>query len=370
EERRLVENERGLKLSAQQYMRYNASLETVEILEAYTQKPDDRKIMVQPDQIRTQQEVRSFNAPMFQDLLYQVIIFPEVAVGDRLYWKLVRRRHTPLFPGHFLDATHPQDVHYGAFLLVYDMPESMRLNVDNVGFRQLPARAVEGKTRYEWAYIPKPRPRAESGTVAYADYGDHLYVSTFQSHAEFAQAYEARSVMQSGVTPAIEALVTQLLQHVESPMDKVRVLYDWVRHNVRYVAVYVGPGGVVPHSAEAVLHHRYGDCKDHVVLLEALLAAAGIESTPALTRVGTAYTLPSVPVFGVLNHVITYIPSLNLYLDSTAASVAFGFLPREMLDKPVILTKSGQTGHTPATQPHKVETAITIQMAEDGAATF
>src|SRR5882672_6014767 len=271
EEHRLVEHERGIKLSAQQYLLYNASLETVGILEAYTQKSDDRKIMVQPDQIRTQQEVRSVNAPMFQDLLYKIIIFPEVAVGDRLYWKLVRRRHTPLFPGHFTHATYPQDVRYEEFRLVYDMPVPMSLNADNTGFRQLPSSPVDGKTRYEWAYMPKSRPRAEVGAVDYADYGDHLYVSTFQNHAEFAKAYESRAATQSVVTPAIKALVAQLLTNVESPRDKARVLYDWVRQNVRYVAVYMGPGGVVPHSAEAVLHNRYGDCKDHVVLLEAML---------------------------------------------------------------------------------------------------
>jgi uncharacterized protein DUF3857 len=257
EERRLVEHERGIKSSAQQYLLYNASLETVEILEAYTQKPDARKLVVQPDHIRTQQEVRSFNAPMFQDLLYKIIIFPEVAVGDRLYWRLVRRRHTPLFPGHFMHAIYPQDVRYEEFRLVYDMPVPMSLNVDNVGFRQLPSSAVDGKMRSAWAYIPKPRPRTESGAVDYADYGDHLYVSTFQSHAEFAKAYESRAATQSVVTPAIKELVAQLLKNVESP-----------------------------------------------------------------------------------------------------------------LDKPVILAKSGQTDRAPATQPLKVETAIKIQVTEDGSATF
>lgn len=46
------------------------------------------------------------------------------------------------------------------------------------------------------------------------------------------------------------------------------------------MAVYVGAGGVVPHAAQTVLDNRYGDCKDHVALLEALLGAAGIKSTP------------------------------------------------------------------------------------------
>ncbi len=70
------------------------------------------------------------------------------------------------------------------------------------------------------------------------------------------------------------------------------MLSDWVRKNIRYVAVYVGAGGVVPHSAQAVLDNRYGDCKDHVALLEALLKAVAIESSPALINAGNAYVLP------------------------------------------------------------------------------
>ena len=48
-------------------------------------------------------------------------------------------------------------------------------------------------------------------------------------------------------------------------------LYHWVSRNIRYVALNIDVGGFVPRPAQAVLEHRYGDCKDHVVLLEAAL---------------------------------------------------------------------------------------------------
>ncbi len=43
--------------------------------------------------------------------------------------------------------------------------------------------------------------------------------------------------------------------------------------NIRYVAVYLGNGGLEPNSAQSILDNHYGDCKDHVTILEALLAA-------------------------------------------------------------------------------------------------
>ena len=93
-----------------------------------------------------------------------------------------------------------------------------------------------------------------------------------------------------------------------------------------------------------MLANRYGDCKDHAALLEALLAAAGIDSTGALINSDNAYRLPRVPTLGVFNHVITYVPSLDLYLDSTAESIAAGYLPSSDLGKPVLLTSERQDG--------------------------
>jgi hypothetical protein len=54
-----------------------------------------------------------------------------------------------------------------------------------------------------------------------------------------------------------------------------------------------------------------------------------------------------VGVIQPLNHVITYIPSLDLYLDSTDQFTPFGHLIFEDMDKPTVLTALGKIGHTP-----------------------
>jgi hypothetical protein len=105
---------------------------------------------------------------------------------------------------------------------------------------------------------------------------------------------------------------------------------------------------VVPHDADVVLANRMGDCKDHTALLQALLAAKGIASTPALINSGSSYTLPEAPCIEAFNHVISYIPSLDLYADSTSEYTPFGSLPVSDAGKPVIQT-ADFTGirHTP-----------------------
>ncbi len=132
--------------------------------------------------------------------------------------------------------------------------------------------------------------------------------------------------------------------------------------NIRYVAVYLGHGGLIPHPADQVLANRYGDCKDHAVLLEALLAAVGIQSSPALVNSGSAYTLASVGSVGPPNHVITYVPSLDIYVDSTNQFSPYGTLSLDVTDKPTVLTALGRLGHTPSTKADRNVTRTLIEM--------
>jgi transglutaminase-like putative cysteine protease len=364
----LINEERGIRGYSQRSLSYNKTLESLEIVEAFTQKPDGRKVPVKPDQIKEQQERESSDAPMFQDTLVKVVIFAEVAIGDRLVLQYKTRRSTALFPRHFESLSHPPFHPIGQFTLVYNLPKSMPLHADARGFKATEPVVAAGRKIYRWDNVPEKKERFESGSVSYQDYGQYLAVSTFPDFAAFAQAYDARA--KTHVTPQIRELAETVTTGLVSPRDKAIALNDWVRKNIRYVAVYVGPGGVVPHSVETILANRYGDCKDHVAILEALLAAVGIESTPALLNAQNAYTLPKVPTLGVFNHVMTYIPSLDLFLDSTAQSVAGGYLPLSSLDKPVLFSKSGEMGRTPVSQESKTETTTVFKVKSSGDADF
>lgn len=364
----LINEERAIKARAQQSLSYNRTLESLDVVEAYTQKPDGRKVAVSAEQIKEQQEPASADAPMFFDSLVKVVIFPEVAVGDRLVLTYTRQRNTALFPDQFEELVFPELSPTQQLTLIYDLPADLALNAEAKGFKASSPKAEAGRKVYRWDYQPAKQPRREIGSVAYADYGQYLAVSTFKDYADFARAYAARAKVE--VTPAIAELAKSLTANVSEPRAKALVLSDWVRKNIRYVAVYIGAGGVVPHAADTVLSNRYGDCKDHVALLLALLEAVDIHGTPALVNLGTAYVLPKVPTLGVINHSITYVPSLDLYLDPTMKAIAAGFLPVPVLDKPTLLTGPATLGHTPAVQPSLVKSTTTFSINDSGAADF
>jgi len=349
---------------------YNQALEDIIAVEAHTEKADGRRLAVQPHQIRDQQQAASVDAPMFQTTRLKIVVFPDVDAGDRVAVRYVVRRHTPLFRGHFEDLSSTRLQRQRDFRLVYDMPAAMLLHADAAGFTattvtDLPAPAA-GKLRYAWRYLDGDNARIEAGSVSELDYGKRLAVSTFADYAALARAYQDHMGARAVSDDTVAALAARVTGDVVEPRARAIALSDRVRRNVRYVGVHLGPGGIVPHAAATVLANRYGNAKDHATLLVALLASAGIDSTVALVNNGNAYQLPAVPTLGVLNHAIVYVPSLQLYLDSTADSVAGGFLPAALLGKPAVLTRSGEFAMLPFFQQARSRTLTQFTIQSDG----
>ncbi|MFM0604775.1 DUF3857 and transglutaminase domain-containing protein [Paraburkholderia sediminicola] len=365
-----VNNEAGVARVAQQYVWFNRNMADVQIIEAYTTTADGVRHDVQPEQIRDVQEARSFDAPMFQDIQEKVIVFPAVEPGARVHLTYRKTQKQPIVPGEFSDFTPPDLAPTHNFHLIYDLPADKPLYADARGFTTLQPVTHNGRTRYEYRYDKAHFSRLERGSIAYVSYGDRLMVSTFPDYAAFAASYKASAADPNAHDAAVTRLAQNLTAHDRTPRDKAKTLYDWVRRNVRYVAIYVGRGSVVPHSASEILANRYGDCKDHVALYGALLDAVGVRNEPVLISSGSIYTLPSVPGYGVINHAITWLPDLQQYADSTASNVEFGFLPSSDMNRPTVLVNQGVVAQTPATELMTRSTDLSIKVEPDGSASF
>ncbi len=199
-----INEERAITSNAQRSVTYNRTLETLDIVEAYTLKSDGRKVVVTPDRIKEQQELESAQAPMFQDSRVKVVIFPELQVGDRMVLRYQRHRNTPLFAGQFEDLFSPDFYQNEQVRLSYDMPAEMKLYADSRGFKASTPANANGRTVYRWDVEQTKKNRVEDGSVAYTDYGQLLAVSTFTDYKQFAQAYAARAQVE--VTPAMTQL--------------------------------------------------------------------------------------------------------------------------------------------------------------------
>jgi hypothetical protein len=196
---------------------------------------------------------------------------------------------------------------------------------------------------------------------------------TTPSFAAFAERYRSDAVDPTASDPQVIALARALTRDAPDDWTKAARLYDWVRTNIRYVALFLGETAAKPHRVVDILRHRYGDCKDHVALYLALLSAVGIRGEPALLGLGPVYTLPSVPGYGAgaINHVIVWMPELHRFADTTAGGgIAFGFLPPGVMDRPALLVDDGVLTRTPATQPRMRTARLDLAIDASGDARY
>ncbi len=345
-----VLSEPGLRIANQASVSYSDQLQSAEILSAYTLKQNGRRIDVPAANFQEESNKGKGDAsPMFSDLRTKTVAFPEVEVGDTvaLSYKLTQRE--AMFPGNFsMTESFSKFQVYDDATVSLSAPAALALHVYQRGVEGGELAPRNGRRNWQWSYRNWQIAIPEMGAVSSLDYGPLIVATTFKDYGALAAAYDSRAEPKAAVTERIRKLADQLTRNAHTPREQAAALYAWVSANIQYAGNCVGVGSVVPHAADLVLSNRMGDCKDHTALLQALLAAKGIASTPALINAGNAYALPPVPSIEVFNHVINYIPSLKLYADSTARFTPFGSLPIEDADKPVIHTAHfAEIQHTP-----------------------
>ncbi|HWW00901.1 MAG TPA: transglutaminase domain-containing protein [Candidatus Acidoferrum sp.] len=98
---------------------------------------------------------------------------------------------------------------------------------------------------------------------------------------------------------------------------KIAALGDYVQTNYTYKAIEFGRRARIPNKAAEVMGNKYGDCKDHAVLLQQMLTAAGVPARLALVSHNSPVQqdLPSLDQF---DHMIVFVPiDRGLFIDVT-----------------------------------------------------
>ena len=358
-----IRTAKGAEDYGSQEISYISSQEDILSVDAWTVTANGTKVPVLPSAIRDREEDNSGGVAEFSDSKVKAIIFPRVAVGSLTAYKLVSRVHTVSYSGEFSRsfAFSPR-IAFGDWEAHFVLPESRKLYVDKRGVTGGLDKTVDGLSYYTFRYRREKTLPPESNLAGLIHYADYLFVSTMPDMLALGRVAKTFFEPNVEVNDEIRALALQLTEGAADERAKVKALYIWVAKNIRYVSIALGHGRLVPRPASAVLHNRYGDCKDHVVLLESLLTAVGISSSPAMISAGSSHIFSTIGAHYPINHVITYVPSLDLYLDSTDPFAPFGTLPVGDVDKPVVLTALGKLGHTPRMKAEENTSRVEVNM--------
>ena len=337
---------------------FTPSRESLRIVEAWTITREGTRHVVPADRILTQSNARSESESKFTDRQALIVIFPKVGVGSQLHVRAVRTRAQPIFPGHFsrLLWWSPHMPHEEVAVdVLLDAGVDIKMATRDTSGQLRGGRVASqpgdptGSSRFRYTYAHTGAAPKFADQVDTMHHATTLVLGTFGSWADVASAYRVRATPK--VTPEIRTTALEIVQGARSLAQRVERLHHWVARNVRYVAVTVNDGGFVPHDAQRVLDNLYGDCKDKAMLLEALLAAVGIEAGPVLVNTDAVYELPPQPTPFAFNHAIVHVPALSLYLDPTHIHARTGTLPDYLMGKPVLLVREGRVARTPHMNP-------------------
>ncbi len=175
-----------------------------------------------------------------------------------------------------------------------------------------------------------PRVVAEPGMPGPTESLRAVHVSTLSDANALAAWYQKLTARAGPVAPSVIAKARELAPEGAPPAEVITAVHRFATRDIRYVGLEFGVHSYKPYEPDEVLARRYGDCKDKASLMRALLAVRGIDSNLVLVRTRPrGRLLHEVASPAAFDHAILYLPSLDRFVDPTAAHYGPRELPAE-----------------------------------------
>jgi Domain of Unknown Function with PDB structure (DUF3857) len=230
-----------------------------------------------------------------------------------------------------------------------------------------PVVAEEGKYKsYTWSV--KDRPAAEEEEGAAGDESgfpsillapNHFKLDDYEgdmtSWASFGRWYGDLKKGIDVLPGDRKGFYRDLVKNSKNDREKIKILYEYLQRNFRYVSIQLGIGGFRPFPAEFTDKKKYGDCKALSNYMQAILEAVGIKSYQALINAeyNSEPVDPSFPC-NLFDHVILCVPGQkdSIWLECTSKTNDFAHLGTftENRNALLITEKGGVLVRTPASR--------------------
>lgn len=152
--------------------------------------------------------------------------------------------------------------------------------------------------------------------------------------------------------------VIQLVDGIKDPVEKVRLLYQYMQSKTRYVNVAIGIGGWEPFPASYVSSKSYGDCKALSNYMISLLKTVGIDAFHTIVYAESGRKMDLDKDFASLqgNHMIINVPleDETIWLECTNQQTAFNYLG-QFTDDRYALSVTPEGGKIVSTQNFPTE---------------
>lgn len=250
------------------------------------------------------------------------IFLDDVRAGDIVDYSYSLRGRNPVFGGR----------DYGAIGLRFRVPVARlhaRLLGDNLSALRIettnsPLEPVvtrrDGIEARQWLQDAVPALVVESGEPDWHDPWPVVRWSAFadwQAVARWAMPLYARPATRDR---ALDAEVARIAAKEAGAAGRLLETLRFVQGDIRYLGVAIGANSHAPNPPALVLERRFGDCKDKVRLMLAMLDRLGIAAQPALVNTGLRRGVRArLPGPGQFDHVVlrAQVDGRTYWLDPT-----------------------------------------------------
>ncbi|HXZ13504.1 MAG TPA: DUF3857 domain-containing protein [Candidatus Sulfotelmatobacter sp.] len=324
----------------------------ISYFKAWTIMPNGHEIEVKE---KDAVEVGISSFEVYSDLRTKAIKFPEANPGSVVGFESVQKQR----PYVFEDAWYFQKaVPVRRSRLVLQLPPGWEFRTIWANHPEQKPETI-GVNQYAWEVTDSPAVEIEPAMPPWNAVAGHMGIKyyprdpamrsrTTGTWKDIGLWYNELTASTRTISPGIQQKASELTAGLTDPIAKMKALAEFTQRQIRYAAIEVGIGGVLPHPAPDVFVHRYGDCKDKATLLSAMLHVIGIESYYVSIDTERGLVQPDFPSMQ-FDHVILAIrlpesvpdnvlyavvkdPELGLLLffDPTEEYVPLGYLPWEL----------------------------------------
>lgn len=265
-----------------------------------------------------------------------LLVLADVRVGDAVdvAWSVVG--DNPIFEGQIADTFDlADDAPVDLLRVRVDAPASLTLQqrlISMPGGSNLQPQLEEqaGRRLLTWQRSKLAAVIEEQQVPPWVKQYPALQISSWSDWAAV-NAWAQRLFAAQPADEALKARAAAIRAAHATPEAQVAEALRFVQDEVRYFSLSLGESSHRPKPASRTLADRLGDCKDKVLLFNALLAELGIEAQPALVSVrrnrGLTLFLPS---HDQLDHVISRVKVGERWwlLDPTIANQGLGLRER------------------------------------------
>jgi lipoprotein NlpI/transglutaminase-like putative cysteine protease len=346
---RVVDGVDGLTACSEVRVDFNPSYETLTFHKIEIWRGAVRINKLDRSRVKVLHRESNLEYQIYDGALTATLVLDDVRIGDRVEFSYSIKGSNPVFDEKYVHTAWMASIRGPTKVARFRLlaPESRSIRHRSGADVTVKETRHDGLRDTEFVRLSAPQLHGDQFTPSSVYLNDQINLSEFADWQEIAN-WGAKLYASVLNTPSaqVKSTVQSFGITDKTPVqEKIRLALNFVQKEVRYFGTEVGENTHRPTAPDLVIKQRFGDCKDKVLLLVALLKEMGIEAQPVL--VSTLYRNDidssfATPLF--FNHVIARVTENgNVYwLDGTRSAQTGPVVKRQSagLGKGLILNSS------------------------------